>query len=120
MEPRQLDWDEHLAACEFAINDSQHASTGLTPFQMMYGESPLSHLDLFLEEISKVNPPTRDAQRLDARRFMEQWRSNLGEARKALESAQTVQKESYDRDRKDVQFALGDRLLISKKHLSLP
>ena len=51
---------------------------------------------------------------------MEQWRTNLGEARKALEGAQAVQKEFYDRDRKDVQFALGDRLLISKKHLSLP
>ena len=120
IEPRQKDWDEHLAAAEFAINDSVHASTGYTPFQLICGESPMSHLDLFLEEITKVNPPTRDKNRLDARNFMQQWRNNLGDARKALEVAQAVQSQLYDRSRKDVQFALGDRLLISRKHLSIP
>jgi hypothetical protein len=120
IEPRQRDWDEHLAAAEFAINDSVHASTRFTPFQLMYGESPMSHLDLFLDEITKVNPPTKDKQLLDARKFMQQWRNNLGDARKALEVAQEVQSKLYDRSRKDVQFALGDRLLISRKHLSIP
>ena len=36
IEPRQQDWDENLAAAEFAINDSIHASTGHTPFQLVY------------------------------------------------------------------------------------
>ena len=120
IEPRQQDWDEHLAAAEFAINDSIHASTGYTPFQLVYGESPLSHLDLFLEEIKKTNPPTRDKNLLDARNFMQQWRNNLGDARKALMVAQAVQSDLYDRSRKEVQFALGDRMLISRKHLSIP
>ena len=42
IEPRQQDWYEHLAAAEFAINDSIHASIGYTPFQLVFGESPLS------------------------------------------------------------------------------
>ena len=120
IEPRQRDWDEHLAAAEFAVNDSVHASTGYTPFQLVYGESPLSHLDLFLDEISKIIPPTRDAQRQEARRFMQQWRDNLSSARHSLETAQASQSESYNRDRTDVQFALGDRMLLSRKHLSMP
>jgi hypothetical protein len=120
IEPRQQDWDEHLAAAEFAINDSVHALTGYTPFQLVFGESPHSHLDLFLEEITKTNPPTRDKNLLDARNFMQQWRDNLGDARKALQIAQTVQSKLYDRSRKAVEFAIGDRLLISRKHLSIP
>jgi transposase InsO family protein len=123
IEPRQKDWDEHLAAAEFAINDSVHASTGLTPFQMVYGESPMSHMDLFLDEISKTSQPTvkdRNDQRTAAHQFMQRWRHDLDEARQAMERAQAVQKEHFDRNRQDVQFALGDRLLISKKDLSLP
>ena len=102
------------------INDATHASTGFTPFQLVYGESPQSHLDLFLSEISKASPPTRDKNLLDARNFMTQWRNNLGDARKALQVAQDVQSRLYDRSRKAVLFAVGDRLLISKKHLSIP
>jgi len=44
----------------------------------------------------------------------------LGDARKALQIAQTVQSKLYDRSRKAVEFAIGDRLLISRKHLSIP
>jgi hypothetical protein len=120
IEPRERDWDEHLAAAEFAINDSVHASTGYTLFQLVYGESNLSHLDLFLDEISKVSSPTPDAQRQDARRFMQQWRNNLSDARHFLETAQASQSESYNRGRTDVQFALGDRMLLSRIHLSMP
>lgn len=123
IEPRQKDWDEHLAAAEFAINDSVHASTGLTPFQVVYGESPMSHMDLFLDEISKTSLPAikdRNEQRAAAHQFMQKWRQNLNEARQAMERAQAVQKEHFDRNRRDVQYALGDRLLISKKDLSLP
>jgi hypothetical protein len=51
---------------------------------------------------------------------MKQWRTNLGDARHALEKSQILQKEFYDRHRTDVQYAVGNRSLISKKHLSLP
>ena len=120
IEPRQLDWDEHLAAAEFAINDSEHASTGYTPFQLVYGESPMSHLDLFLEEISQASPPSRDKLRAEAHHFMQQWRDNLSDARHYLETAQAAQSTAYDQERTDVQFALGDRMLVSRKHLSAP
>ena len=83
IEPRQKDWDEHLAAAEFAINDSVHASTGLTPFQIVYGKSPMSHMDIFLDEISKTSQPAvkdRKDQRAAAHQFMQKWRHNLDEA----------------------------------------
>jgi len=35
------DWDEHIAAVQFAMNNSQQASTKKTPFELVYGRHPL-------------------------------------------------------------------------------
>jgi hypothetical protein len=51
---------------------------------------------------------------------MQQWRDNLSDARHFLETAQASQSESYNRGRTDVQFALEDRMLLSRIHLSMP
>lgn len=51
---------------------------------------------------------------------MQQWRNNLSEARQSLEKAQASQSATYNQGRTDVQFALGDRMLLSRKHLSMP
>ena len=84
--PRQKDWSQHLAAAEFSINDSVHTATGYTPFQLTYGESPLSHLDLFLQSaLRQEETEPLDAQSQNqkdaAAKFVEQWRRNLADAR---------------------------------------
>ncbi|KAK3243595.1 hypothetical protein CYMTET_46750 [Cymbomonas tetramitiformis] len=43
------DWDMYATNVEFAINDSRSEATGFTPFELCYGVSPMSQLDLFLE-----------------------------------------------------------------------
>ena len=52
---------------------------------------------------------------------MERWRRNLTDARLKMEKAQLLQKRYYDRHRRpEVHHELGDMLLVSKKHLTLP
>ena len=87
----------------FAIRISVHASTGITPFEMMYGRAPMRPVDL------DMNPPkvdeaieqtaTGSAQSiLDA---MQEVRELLKEkAVKKINMAQTRQKESFDRRKK--------------------
>ncbi|KAK3236841.1 hypothetical protein CYMTET_53043 [Cymbomonas tetramitiformis] len=43
------DWDLYATNVEFAINDSCSDVTGFTPFELCYGVSPMSQLDMFLE-----------------------------------------------------------------------
>ena len=53
--PTQDDWDEHLTAIEFAINNAHQQSIGSTPFRLTYGQNPLTPVSL---KIPKVENPT--------------------------------------------------------------
>lgn len=35
----ESEWDEHLALCEFAYNNSYHSAIGMPPFKALYGRS---------------------------------------------------------------------------------
>ena len=36
----QNDWVQHLATAEFSYNNAKHATTGISPFTMIYGYNP--------------------------------------------------------------------------------
>ena len=42
----QVDWYHFLDSIAFSFRASQHHSTGKTPFEMMFGHSPLLHIQL--------------------------------------------------------------------------
>ena len=39
---KQIDWDSYLPLLEFAYNNRPHKMTGISPFEMNYGISPVS------------------------------------------------------------------------------
>jgi hypothetical protein len=53
--PHHDDWEQHLTAVEFAYNNSVQASTGYTPFYLMYGQNPETPLTLGQGEIADAN-----------------------------------------------------------------
>ena len=52
--PQQHDWDTHLAAAEFAINNSYQESIKTTPFRLNTGRDPRTPLSWTLHVPSKV------------------------------------------------------------------
>jgi transposase InsO family protein len=52
--PLHDNWDQYLPMAEFAINNSKQASTGMSPFEMMYGEAP--YMPLGLADTSRECP----------------------------------------------------------------
>eukprot|EP00983_Pelagomonas_calceolata_P035847 1121741-Pelagomonas_calceolata.AAC.1 len=52
--PKQDDWDTHLAAAEFAINNSYQESIKTTPFRLNYGRDPQIPLSWAIRKPSKV------------------------------------------------------------------
>jgi hypothetical protein len=109
----QNDWDEHLAAAELAFNNSKNETTGFTPFYMVYGREARMPLDLALAPLTKAadNPTAAEATA--------RWRAALQQASDNTTQQQRRQKKYADRTRREVRFAVGDRVLLSTQHLKL-
>ena len=109
----QVDWDEHLAAAELAFNNSKNETTGFTPFYMVYGREARMPLDLALAPLTKAadNPAAAEATA--------RWRAALQQASDNTARQQRRQKTYADRSRREVRFAVGDRVLLSTEHLKL-
>jgi hypothetical protein len=106
---RQDDWDDYLDMAEFAVNDSVNPSTGYSPFQLMYGASPRTAVDLACES---VLPATQQ--------FVDDMSDALAHAKARLHEAQVAQAKYANARRRDLQFAVGDMVRLSTAHLQLP
>ena len=99
-------WDEMLLCCEFAYNNSEQVSTGLTPFYLNYGMHPLTPAGL----IGAAATPVPDAAAQLAA-----LRAAQSNAKAAILEAQRRQKAYADKSRSDVIFATGDKVLLKLK-----
>ena len=102
-------WDTFLSSAEFAANSAVNASTGFSPFKVMYGEQPLTPMVL---EAPRV-PLTKADQ------VVETVDEVVKLVRKALVASQQRHKIGADRSRRDVSFEVGDYVLLSTRNLRL-
>jgi hypothetical protein len=109
--PFQDDWDQHLAAAEFAYNSSVHASTGYTPFFLNYGFTPDTPASLLAPSRTSPTPASGAA-------FASRMTDLINSARTALVAAQKSMAYFYNQHRKDHQFNVGDKVMLSASHFS--
>ena len=106
---RQNDWDGHLLCmAEFAINNAWHESVRNTPFFLNYGQHPLTPASLDLD--TRVPAASDFAEGID---------DAVKLAKKALSAAQARQKAYSDRGRQEMDFQVGDQVLLNTKHIRL-
>ena len=99
----QTDWDEYLSVLELAMNSAKQASTGFSPFAMVYGrEAPLP-IDVKLKTpvSTEANPAVGELHR----KLEEMWKR----ATESIKKAQERQKRVADAKRREVQFKVGDQ-----------
>ena len=106
------DWDQHIAAVEFAYNNSVHAGTGFTPFYLNYGQHPRTPASL-------LAPPADPAPNAAADAFISRLRTNVAAAQQNLQAAIDKQKVQADKHRRPLQFSVGDSVLLSTEHLNI-
>lgn len=106
------DWDQHLAVLELAYNSSIQASTGKSPFFLNSGQEVRLPLDAAMASIRNCSNPEA-ADRIRA------LHTGITEAKRAIEKAQERQRKYADQHRRDVTFAVGDKVLLSTDHLQL-
>ena len=110
--PFQDDWDEHLVNLEFCYNDSVHASTGYTPFQLTQGRHPRTPLNMYLQPLSETSTET-------VKVYAKRLREDIQRARAAMLAAQERQRRNANKHRRQYTFEVGDLVWLAASHLRL-
>ena len=108
----QDDWDQYLDLLELGFNSATQASTGASPFQLLYGREPRLPIDAALDGAERPKCPAA-ASRVD------QMRDALTAARAKLIEAQERQKHNADKHRREMKLAVGDEVLLSADGIQL-
>jgi hypothetical protein len=103
------DWDEYLSSAEFAVNIAVNETTGHTPFFLMYGEQPPTPI------VAGVLP----AGLTKADNVANAVHSALTNAKRSIEAAQNQARAHANKHWRDVEFEVGDLVLLSTKNLKL-
>ena len=106
----QDDWDLQLSAAEFACNNAPNASTGMSSFHMNHGQDPFNPYSM----ITKI-PDEIPA----AANFMENLSDIAKIATDALVLAKANQERNANKSWWDIQYDVGDQVLLSTHHINL-
>ena len=98
------DWEQHIHQVCMAYNSTTQATTGYSPFFLMFGRKPQLPIDLSCGTASKerkyVNEYVTDLQSSFCRAYQE--------VRKSVSDAQEHQKQRYDQQSSSVCYEVGD------------
>ena len=95
---------------EFAYNSSRHSTTGLAPFQLLYGEVPHTPASLIHGPQPRCHSATV---------FAEGSMSAQLAARDAIQQANCLFRERHAQFRRGHTCREGEEVLLSTEHLSL-
>ena len=103
---RQDDWADFLHTAEFAYNNHYHPSIDTTPFYANYGYHPVYTDRISPDQVRSLPDRLHAIHEVQAR------------CQLALEKAQRIYKRYADRGRKDLSFAIGDKVWLESYNLS--
>ena len=104
-------WKEYLPTVEMVVNSLPNRSTGYSPFFLMYGYHPVLPVELLKgDESTKIETLSK---------YLERTQEVWLHARAQMEKAVAIQKSYYDKKHRDVQYTVGDLVLLSTQNLRL-
>ena len=104
-------WKDFLPTVEMVVKSLPNRSTGYSPFFLMYGYHPVLPVEL-LKGDESTNIETLS-------KFLDRTQEVWSKARAQMEKAVAAQKKYYDQKHRDVQFVVGDSVLLSTQNLRL-
>jgi hypothetical protein len=108
----QNNWDELLPGIEHAYNSSVHAASGESLISLTYGQAPQSLTDL-------MKIPSETAVE-SVSEFVKRIHDMAGKAKETIEKANKSAALYSNKSRRDFQFGVGDKVLLSTKYFLPP
>ncbi len=109
----QKDWDDCLPYLLFAYCEVPQESTGLSPFELLYGRKVRGPLDVLRETWAGY---TAEEEETPIATYVVEMRDRLEEmsglVQESMVRAQQRQKALYDRGAKEQGFEIGDKVLV--------
>ncbi|XP_028403387.1 uncharacterized protein LOC114526084 [Dendronephthya gigantea] len=109
----QKDWDEHLPQVLFAYRVSPNATTGESPFYLLYGREPRLPMDVSLLPPTNLSPSVA--------KHRARIVTTLEEVKQLIQSntqrAQLKMKARYDQSARQPPYTIGQRVFLHQKTL---
>ncbi|RVX03852.1 Transposon Tf2-2 polyprotein [Vitis vinifera] len=100
----QKNWVDLMDTAQLCYNLQRSSATGMSPFELAIGVQPRMPLEVAKQKVGG-NSPT-------AYKMAQSRQEMLDEARDSLEKAARRMKKYADRDRRSLEFQVGDRVLL--------
>lgn len=112
VDEQQDDWDRYLPLVEMALNSAVQASTGMSPYKMVYGREMVLPVDRKLEtRVTTENPAVEEL----GKRMEEIWKKATDE----IEKAKKRQERNANGRRRKEEFRVGDKVMVSTEEMRL-
>ena len=108
--PSGDDWERHLPAIEFAYNNTQQSSTGLSPFEVVHGRRPRVPLDTIAPSQRGTAPSPA------ANTYLTRIQELSVRIKVALQRSSARQKYHADKHRRESDIKAGDQVLVDSAH----
>ncbi|KAJ9542547.1 hypothetical protein OSB04_029053 [Centaurea solstitialis] len=95
-------WEDHLPLIEFAYNNSYHSSIEAAPYEILYGRK--CRTPLCWNEVGE--------KQLAGPEVVQITSDKINQVRERLKMARDRQKSYADKRRKDIEFQVGDRVML--------
>ncbi|RVW75511.1 Transposon Tf2-2 polyprotein [Vitis vinifera] len=100
----QKNWVDLMDTAQLCYNLQRSSATGMSPFELAIGVQPRMPLEVAKQKVGGNSPA--------AYKMVQSRQEMLDEARDSLEKAARRMKKYADRDRRSLEFQVGDRVLL--------
>jgi hypothetical protein len=107
---KKQDWKSHIEYLVYAYNAIPHESTGVAPFELMFGRKPILPVDLMFEK------ETQQAGHVSQTEYIQQLKDRMRTtqeiAKQYADQARVKQKTQFDKKAKATKLEIGDKVLV--------
>jgi hypothetical protein len=112
----QTDWDKYIDGIVLAYNSTPHETTTISPYRMMFGTEPSLPLDFMTTELTEEEPVRKNnseyVRNLESELY---FVHNL--AREVTGKLSQRQKHYYDRNVRNVNYDIGDKVRRNQRQI---